>query len=252
VRRRGIIGEATLAVGLLAVGAALAPAIAPAQTVGEIPYLEAVDAWADAQDLRRLLPGGGAGASEPFKPSKRARRPTARQLRALRFVRTDEVRRRNYQAVMDRLEPGYDPAVVVAEFDRVLDGVHGSMRASDVPMSPDNIADVAAYTLLNAYAAYYDRKRMGDPGVRAVRDAARHNLALDRRARRLSDADTQELAEMLELRTILRISDLYWGRQDADAAREQAAINELNSWIDDLFGVEVERVRFSRKGLVPR
>ena len=250
MRRQGIIGRAASA-ALLAAGAALAlaPMPAAAQTAGEIPYLDAVDAWADGQELRRLLPDG---AEKPSKPKQRARRPTARQLAALRFERSDAVTQRNYQAVMDLLEPGFDPAVVVAEFDRVLKGFDDSMRAADVPVRPDNIADVAAWTLLSAYAAYHDRRSFGDPGVRAVRDAARRSLALDRRLRRLSDAEKQELAEMLELRTILRISDLYWGRQDGDDAREQAAMDELNAWIDKLFGLELERVRFTRKGLVER
>ena len=153
---------------------------------------------------------------------------------------------------MDLLEPGYDPAAVAAEFDRVLGGFGDSMRAADVPLSPANLANVSAWTVLSAFAAYHDRDGFADPGVRAVRDAARRNLALDRRVRRLSDADQQALAEMLELRTILRISDLYWGRQEGDAAREQAAQDELSAWIDDLFGIELERVRFSRRGLVER
>lgn len=249
MRRQGIIGRAALALALLAAGVALAPAPAAAQTVGELPYLDAVDAWADGQELRRALPDG---ATKPSKPSKRARRPTVRQLAALRFEATAAVTQRNYQAVMDLLEPGYDPAAVVAEFDRVLGGFGDSMRAADVPLRPDDIADISAWTLLSAFAAYHDRDSFGDRGVRALRDAARRNLALDRRVRRLPDADKQQLAEMLELRTILRISDLYWGRQEGDAAREQAALDELSAWIDDLFGVELERVRFTRTGLVER
>lgn len=237
-----------MAAALLAVSAAFAPAPAAAQSTGDLPYLDAVDAWADGQELGRLLPDGRTQT----KPRKRARRPTARQLTALRFKRTDAVTQRDYQAVMDLLEPGYDPAALVAEFDRVLDGTHGSMRDADVSVSPGNIADVGAWTLLSAYAAYNDRTTLGDPGVRAVRDSLRRGLALDRRARRLSDADTQQVAEMLELRTILRISDLFWGRTNGDAAREAAALDELRSWIEELYGVDLERVKLSRNGLVRR
>ena len=170
MRRQGIIGRAALALALLAAGVALAPAPAAAQTVGELPYLDAVDAWADGQELRRALPDG---ATKPSKPSKRARRPTVRQLAALRFEATAAVTQRNYQAVMDLLEPGYDPAAVVAEFDRVLGGFGDSMRAADVPLRPDDIADISAWTLLSAFAAYHDRNSFGDRGVRALRDAAR-------------------------------------------------------------------------------
>jgi hypothetical protein len=121
-----------------------------------------------------------------------------------------------------------------------------------VPISPDNIGDVGAWTLLSSYAAYHDRSTLGDAGVRAVRDSLRRSLALDRRVRRLSDADTQQAAEMVELRTILRISDLYYGRVNEDAAREQAALDELRSWTKEVYGVDLERVRFSKRGLVPR
>jgi hypothetical protein len=88
--------------------------------------------------------------------------------------------------------------------------------------------------------------------VKAVRRAARTDLALDRTVRRSSDARKQETAEMLALRTILRVSDLNWGRQSRDAAREAAAMDALRMWVDTAFGVDLDRVEFTRKGLVPR
>ena len=100
-------------------GVALAPVPASAQTTGEIPYVDAVDAWADGQSLRRTLPGSGDGTITTPPKSRRVKRPTAQQLASLRFERRDEITARNDQAVMALLEPGYDPAAVVAEFDRL-------------------------------------------------------------------------------------------------------------------------------------
>ena len=73
----------------------------------------------------------------------------------------------------------------------------------------------------------------------AVQRAARRAMALERGVRRLSDASTQEAAEMLELRTILRVSDLNVGRIQGDAAREQTASAALRSWIRQSFGLDL-------------
>lgn len=234
---------------------AFAPIPASAQTTGEIPYVDAVDAWADGQSLRRTLPGSGAGAfKKPARPrhGKRPRTPTARQLAALRFKRTKTVTQQNHQAVMQRLEPGYDPATVVAEFDRLTALAHAGMRDWKGRWSPGNIADVAAYMLLNGYGAFHARTSAPDTPILAVQSAARRSMALSRQIRGLSAARKQTAADMLELRTILRISDLNVARQTGDAPREQAARAALRSWIRDVFGVDLERVRLTRAGLVRR
>jgi hypothetical protein len=245
------------AAALLAAAAALAFAPVPvsAQTVGEIPYVDAVDAWADAQSLRRTLPSSGDGSvTKPSKAKrgKRPRRATARQLASLRFERSEEVTRQNDQAVMALLEPGYDPAAVVAEFDRLRAVVHDGIRGWKGRWRPSNLADVAAYTLLSSYAVYYAKPSVSARGSLAVRRAARSGMALNRQVRRLSDGRKQTAAEMLELRTIFRLSDVNLARMQGDATREQAAEARLRAWIKDAFGIDLERVRLSRKGLVRR
>jgi hypothetical protein len=111
---------------------------------------------------------------------------------------------------------------------------------------------VAAYSLILSYAAYHERSSFPDAAVRAIRRAARTDLALNRKVRTSSDARKQEAAEMLTLRTILRVSDLNWGRQSQDAAREQAATHALRAWVKTAFGVDLERVTVTRKGIVRR
>ena len=221
------------------------PAPASAQTTGDLPYLDAVDAWADGQALRRILPGAA-----DRKP--RARKPTARQLGTLRFKRTAAVTRSTHQAVFALLEPGFDPAALSAELDRLTAVAHKGMRGLSGRWSPNNIADVGAFMQLSAYAAYTSRTSLPDRGVVAVQRAARRGMALDRGVRRLSDARTQEAAEMLELRTILRVSDVNLGRSQGDAGREQAAEAELRSWIRQSFGLDIKRVKLTRRGFVKR
>jgi hypothetical protein len=237
-------------------GSAWAPAPASAQGVGDIPYVDAVDAWADGESLRGLLPGSGEGtgteSAKPKQGAPRPKRPTARQLATLRFERTEAVTAKAYQAVMDLLEPGYDPAALVAEFDRLKALVHKGMRQHKDPWSPNNIGDVVAYMLVSCYAAFYSRTSLPDRGVLAVRRSAREDLASDRRIRRLSDARMQEAAEMLELRTIIRISDLNVARMQGDAALEQAAEAELRSFVREVLGVDFKKVKLTRQGLVRR
>ena len=151
----------------MAIAAFASPAAPAAAQTGDLPYVDAVDAWADGQSLRRLLPGAG-GQSE----TKKKRTPTARQLAALRFKRTDAVKRSSYQAVMALLEPGFDPAALATEFDRLTGIAHTGMRGLSGRWSPNNIADVAAYMQLSAYAAYTARTSLSTRGVVAVQRAA--------------------------------------------------------------------------------
>jgi hypothetical protein len=234
---------------------AFASVPASAQTTGEIPYVDAVDAWADGQSLRRTLPGSGDGAITTPARSKRGerpKRPTARQLDSLRFERSEQVTQQNDQAVMALLEPGYDPAAVVAEFDRLRAIVHDGIKGWKGRWSANNLGDVAAYMALSSYSVFYATSSVSERGSLVVRSAVRNSMALNRQVRRLTDARKQTAAEMLELRTIFRLSDLNLARMAGDATREQAAKAQLRSWIKDAFGLDLERVRLTSKGLVRR
>jgi hypothetical protein len=239
---------------VLAATAALgsAPLPASAQTVGELPYIDAVDAWADGQALGSTLRGStdGSGFKEPAE--QRPRRPSARQLAALRFTRTRAVTQQNYQAVMNLLEPGFDPAAVVAEFDRLQTLVRKGMRDLGDGWSPNNMAHVSAYMLLAGYGVFHSRPTLPRRSSVAVRTAARNSMALDRRLRELSDARKQTAVEVLVLRTILRVSDVNVARLEHDATRERAAKAELRSWIREVFRIDLERIRLTREGLVRR
>ena len=57
---------------------------------------------------------------------------------------------------------------------------------------------------------------------------------------------------MLELRTILRVSDLNVGRIERDAARERTARAALRAWMRQSFGLDLDRVELTRRGFVKR
>jgi hypothetical protein len=223
----------------------IAPAPAGAQT-GDLPYLDAVDAWADAQTLRRTLPEAGGA------PRKRTRPATARQLATLRFTRSQSVTDASHAAIVALLDPALDPGTVIADLVRLQGLWDEEMRGLTPRLQPDNLGDVAAYALVLSFAAYHERSTFPDAGVKAVRRAVRHDLARNRKVRSSPDARKQEAAEMLSLRTILRVSDLNTSRQSGEAEREDAALDALRTWVRSAFGADLERARFTRRGLVAR
>jgi hypothetical protein len=240
---------------LLAAVAALAfVPLVPAQAqIGDLPYVDAVGAWASAQNLRRTLPGSANTSTGTKQPSKsgHAPRPTARQLATLRFRRNAGVTRSNYQAVIDALGPGHDPAQLASELDRLRALFHQAMREG-LPWSPNDVGDVAAFTVLTCYALYHLPTESTERAREAVRRAVRLDLASDKRVRRLSDARKQTAAEMLELRTILLVSDFNKARIARDVAARTAAEAAIRSWIKDAFGVDLAAVKLTRNGLVSR
>jgi hypothetical protein len=176
-------------------------------------------------------------------------RPTARQRATLRFRARQAVTDRLYREVVQ--ETGADPAVVDqqldaarAEYRRVLKRVAG-WRVQD-------LGDVAAFGLVQSYVQVHGATKVSKRGLARVRGAVRDDLARQRSVRRLSDTRQQDLAERLELRVIFFISDLNGARMRGDAGGVQSARSALRDWAKDLYGVDVERVRLTARGLVRR
>lgn len=243
----------TSAVLALAMGvAALAPASASAQDGPVTAHLDAVGAWASAESLRRLLPHGRSAGRESRRVSSaraKPRRATAAQLRKLRFRRSATVTRRNQQAVVDQL-PGHDPAVVVADLERNRAAIHRMMRGFRGSWSPNDLADVAATALLSSYAAFHDRFALSAKGSLAVRNAARHALARRAKVRRLAPARKQTAAEMTEIRLIYALTRLNAARATRadDPHGFGAARYAIRTFVRDVYGLDVQRVRLTSRG----
>jgi len=244
-----------LAALLVALTAASAP---PAGAQIDPPItdpLGAVDAWANAEALRRLLPDGQRAGREARKPPKaRARtpKPTARELAALRFTRDPQVTERNNQAVVAQLADGVDPAVVIADIERNRALAHGALRAFDGRWSSGNLADVAAFALLSAFAGYHEKPELSSAGSLAVRRSARAALANSKRIRRTPDAELQTAAEMTEIRLIYLLAELNRARAAADADAVDGALVAIRIWVRDVYGLDVTAVRLTGRGFADR
>ena len=245
-----------LAAGLLVATLAIGPSSAAAQTDAPInDPLGAVEAWTDAESLRRLLPESGSAGRENRKPPERrarARKPTKRHLATLRFSRDPQVTEANNQAVIDKLGPGYDPAAVVADIERNRVLAHDAMRAFRGRWRPNDLADVASFVLLSGYAAYHDRSTLSDEGCLAVRRAARQGLAGNKAVRRTPKADKQTAAEMSEIRMIYAIGDLNFAVAAGDAAAISEARQKIRGWIRDAYAFDVRSARLTRRGFTKR
>lgn len=219
------------------------------------PLIDAVTSWANSQSLARLLPGAGDGAgtdraSRRAQRRAKAKRPTLAWLKTLRFKVSSSVAARNRQTVLDRLPEGFDPAVATGELDRIT-GVWDGFVRDRLGWRTNDVGDATATVLLMSYAAYHEvnpsRRASG-----AVRDDARTSMALDRRVRRRSDAQQQTAAEMLRYRLILLLADVNEARASGDATWEFLAKEDLRGWVRNTFGTNLDSVRTSARGLVPR
>jgi hypothetical protein len=242
-------------VALMAVAVALTQSAPPARAQeGPVTaYVDAVDAWATAETLRRMLPDSGEAGRQTRKSAKaraKARKPTKAQLAKLRFVRDPAVTDANHQAVLSELGPGHDQATVVADIERNRRLVHGMMRSFSGRWSPNNLADVAATALLAGYAAYHGATKLSGRGCLAVRAAARSGLATSKRIRRLSSKRKQTGAEMTEIRLIYLLAELNAARAADDTIVQDTVRYKIRGWIRDVFSLDVDAVKLTKRGFV--
>jgi hypothetical protein len=233
--------------GLLAM---LAPATATAQDGPVTAYVDAVDAWSTAARLQQLLPDSGRTGQAVRRAARRhahVPKATRAQLRRLRFTRRASVTERNVADVAAQL-PGVDPATVAADIERNRDLAHRRMRSFDGDWSPNNLADVAAFALLSAYAGYHDRSTLSARGSLAVLRAARNGVARSRSLHRVSGSEKQTAAEMTEIRMIYALAELSRARTAGDSADISIAESEIRTWVRSVYKLDVETVRLTRRG----
>jgi hypothetical protein len=234
-------------VGLLVV---MMPATASAQDGPVTAYVDAVDAWSTAARLQQLLPDSGSTGSAVRRAARqhaRVPKATRAQLRRLRFTRRESVTERDMADVAAQL-PGVDPAAVAADIERNRGLAHQRMRSFAGDWSPNNLADVAAFALLSAYAGYHDRSSLSARGSLAVLRAARNGLARSRSLRRVSAGEKQMAAEMTEIRMIYALAALREARTSGTADDVSIAESKIRRWIRDVYKLDVEAVRLTRRG----
>jgi hypothetical protein len=181
------------------------------------------------------------------KKHERVKPPTRRQLATLRFKPSANVTEGVYQRVLDEAV-GVDPAQLTAQLDAAKASFRGVMKRLHWRVT--DLGDMAAFSFVQGYITWYEDGNVPPRGLKLLRRDVRANLARQRAVRRLSDARQQEIAEILELRVIFFLDQ----RDDAVRAGESTAVAraEMRDWTKSIFGVDVNRVRLTKRGLVKR
>lgn len=193
-------------------------------------------------------PSSGTGTkSKKKKHPKRVQHATRQQLRALRYAPTSSVTESVYQRVVAQAGPGVDPATLHAQ----LDAAKAQFRAvlAKLGWSSNDLGDMAAFVFLQGYVTWRENGVVPEQALAPLRRQVRDDLALSRSVRRLSNARKQEIAEILELRTIFFLDS----RNDAAAAGDSAGVaiarSQMREWIESVYGVDVNDVRLTRQGV---
>lgn len=183
------------------------------------------------------------------KPKPTPKRATARQLRTLRFVPRPEVTARIHELLVARTGR---PA---AEIVPLLDGVKADWErvlTKTVRWSARDLGDASAFTFLQLNRLYRGQSRLKASVVAALRTQVRTDLALSAGVRRLPDADKQQAAEMLQLRTVFLASSLEDSRQRGDAAATRTAREDVRRFTREIYGVDLAKVKLTSTGLARR
>lgn len=179
---------------------------------------------------------------------KRVKPPTRRQLAALRFKPRASVTQGVYERVFDEVGDGVDTAQLTAELDAAKASFRSVMKR--LHWRATDVGDMAAFSFAQGYITWHENGVVPRRGLKRLRRDVRANLARQRPVRRLSDARRQEIAEILELRVIFFLDQ----RDDALRAGQSTAVAraEMREWTKSIFGVDVNKVRLTRRGLVAR
>jgi uncharacterized protein DUF6683 len=197
-------------------------------------------------------PYRGGGDSKPAEKRKAApKRPTADQRAALRFKPVPEITQGIYQKVAD--ETGWPLDHVASQFDPAKATLRTAL-VDGAGWRAEDLGDVAAFGLVQAYIRVNraEDANLPDRGLEWMRRAVRDDLALQRPVRRLSDARQQEIAESLEIRVIFLISDVATAQLAGDAAAEADARAAFRTWAKETYGVDLAKLKLTRRGLVKR
>lgn len=237
------------------VAALVAGAVIPAAARAQMPLDGSAYAFPVPDYVGGLV---GANSLDPGLTShkgstkkQRAHRPkppTRRQLATLRYAPRASVTQDVYARVLEQLGPAVDPAQLTAQ----LDAAKANFRAvvKKLHWSTRDLGDMAAFSFVQSYITWNEIEEVSPRGLKLLRADVRANLARQAKVRRLSDARQQEIAEILELRVIFFLDQ----RNDAMRAGESTAVAraELREWATSIFGVDVNDVRLTSRGLRER
>lgn len=246
----GLLKRVAVVVGAAALGLSATPTMAGAQALPPLDFSQ-YDVLLNTIGIPYR--SGDTGTSKKTKrhTPKPPARPTKRQRATLRFTETRAVTERVYETALAQADPGVDRATLFGQLDAaraafrdVLTGRVG-WRATD-------LGDVAAFSLVQGYATVTGDATLSPRGLAQIRRAVGDDLARQRSVRRMPDARQQEVAEVMTLRVVLLLSDINRATEAGDDATVAAARAQMRAWTEELFGVDVAKVRLTKRGLVRR
>lgn len=199
-------------------------------------------------------PDGVAPRAQPRKPAARQRRPTQAQYRALRYRATPRVSAQVFDRLVQTWSQGED-------VERMRTALAGSnlLPQADRAMrrlgwSTRDLGDAYAHAYLVMWSVVNGRPEVSEAATKAIRADVRTQFALDPRIRRAKDSAKQATAEWLSQWAVLLAAthNIYNDtgtpadlRAWRDRARDLAAE-------EDLLGVDLSKVRLTRRGIVAR
>jgi hypothetical protein len=191
----------------------------------------------------------GSRGHKPKRPA-RVKHATRAQLATLAYKPSAAVTDGVDALVLDQAGPEVDPTVLRAQLDAARTQFRDVLHR--VGWHADDLGDMAAFAFLQAYVTWHSNGTVPEKGLPRLRAAVRDNLARQAPVRRLSDARQQQIAEILELRMILFLDQ----RNDAQVAGDSASVaiarGDVRDWARSVFGVDLNDVRLTARGLVPR
>lgn len=199
-------------------------------------------------------------SSPSTKPqTKKAKRkgPSRKQLRALRFVPSEEISADVRERLLDELvgDTQGDTADRAREFivsGSLLTQFQESVRKQG--WSTRDLGDMFSFAYVQLWLHANEKTELKTTIVSAVRRDLRRQLALDRDLYRSSDEGQQERAEWIGSTAVALIGSLNAARQAGDQASVAANLDYLRERVDDfdLFRVDLTDIRLTRRGIERR
>lgn len=232
-------------------------------------------ARAECEDIRWELrnvwsPGGGAmtlvrvpvchdhvsPTTTPKRHSK-AKRPSRKQLEALRYqpseaVSTDVRARLLVELVGDAQGQTADQARQIISSGNLLAQFEAAVREHG--WSTRDVGDMFTMAYLQLWMAANEQSRISTRVERAVRRDLRSQLALDRGLARAGDAGQQERAEWIGSMTVALMGSVNAARAAGDQASVAANLDYLRDRVDDfdLLRTDLTQIRLTTRGITRR
>jgi hypothetical protein len=197
-------------------------------------------------------------STKPQKSKKAKRKgPTRKQLRALRFVPSEEISAEVRERLLDELVGDAQGETADRARELIVSGnllTQFQDSAREQGWSTRDLGDMFSFAYIQLWLHANEKSEIKNSIARAVRNDLRRQLALDRDLYRSSDAGQQERAEWIGSMAVALIGSVNAARQSGDQASVAANLDYLRERVDDfdLFRTDLTDIRLTRRGIERR